>query len=251
MAYYTATSTPADEDIASNMDYSGYPTPSGENSLPRKIHFASPSATPSAEGKHITRKSAPTTDTGDYAAIKYDGTIAQYMRNQLELNSNESATYAEHIETLLNTLEERTQILEAVQTELKSCKDENAHYKVELSQYMNNQLDLQNTEAQDFEEKFTMLTDEIDRKDITIEELRNTISVKDEENKLLVQKALIREVDFQTHENEFENKLRTMNDSFTTEISELKSKHEESVSELNWELKDLKNEVDILNEVIV
>ena len=96
-----------------------------------------------------------------------------------------------------------------------------------------------------------MLTDEIDRKDITIEELRNTISVKDEENKLLVQKALIREVDFQTHENEFENKLRTMNDSFTTKIAELKSKHEESVSELNWELKDLKNEVDILNEVIV
>ena len=249
MAYYTASSTPADEENSSNMDYSEYPTPNMDNSLPRKIQFNSPTATPSADTKQLARKSVSGTGGAD-VAVKYDNaTIAQYMKNQLELTSNENATYTEYIETLINSLEDKSQALESVQNELKGCKEEIVHYKLEISQYMNNQLDLQSSETKDYEEKISIFSEELDRKDNEILELQSSLARKDEDNKSLVQKSLIREVDFQTRESEFNSQLSSLKSSFEEEIIKLKSGHEETVNNLNWELTDLKNEIESLNLV--
>jgi len=101
--------------------------------------------------------------------------LAQYMDNQLDLQSSEIATFEEQIITLSNALDEKDVEVAELQNSLGQKDDELKLAKQELAQYMDNQLDLQRGEMQTFEEQIVSLSNSLDEKDTKIATLTEEI----------------------------------------------------------------------------
>ena len=294
MAFYTATNTPEDTkgglDVSSILSTGGDPSNDDVPSPHRKITFASPSATPSTGNKTSGRESLLNTGATQGSAGKTTGgtydrsTLNQYMKNQLDLNSNETEYFTEQINTLLSTLDDREEKLAEVEQELVVTKEDLSHAKQELTQYMDNQLDLQNSEVQEYEDKFVTLSNALDEKDSELElkdteltEMNQQLSELTVQHKseMEVLKQQVEGLESELHDTKTlvvvkEEEIQSIQDSsemivndLNSQMDELKdilgkkdeelesitAQKQETIDELKWRLEEVQGQVDRLQQV--